>query len=117
PVVVENFAYVMNIYCIIIFFDWANNILNSILKGLNLHTYINIIFSLLHIFFFLPLGFLLSFTFGYDYVGFWYSIFLSMILFTVIQYLYFNKLNLEMESKKLVKVLRRNTYMEEILFK
>jgi MATE family multidrug resistance protein len=117
PIVCQNFAYVINLYCFIIFFDWASNILNSILKGVNLHTRINVIFSLLLLFVFLPIGILLSFTFGFDYVGFWYSIFASMIVFTIIQYVYLSGLDLEDESQKIIKSLRRNTYHEEILFK
>jgi Na+-driven multidrug efflux pump len=116
-VVAENFAHIINLYCVIIFFDWASNILNSILKGLNLHTTINVLFSLLLLFVFLPIGILLSFTFKYDYAGFWYSIFLAMILFTVIQYIYLSRLDLESESKKIIKSLKRDTYYEEILFK
>jgi Na+-driven multidrug efflux pump len=117
PEVGENFAYVINIYCVVIFFDWASNILNSILKGLNLHVMINIMFSLLLIFVFLPIGILLSFTFNFGYVGLWYSIFASMIIFTIIQYGYLSSLELEVESRKIINSLKKNTYHEEILFK
>src|SRR5690606_4851218 len=99
--VADNFAFIINIYCFMIFFDWGKHILNFILMGLNRHTVVNIISSLSHIFIFVPLGLLLTFSFKFGFAGFWYASFAHLILFTIIQLCYIKYLNIEKNVKKI----------------
>jgi MATE family multidrug resistance protein len=115
--VAENFAYIMNIYCILIFFDWGNHILNAILKGINRHADINILSNLFLLFIFVPLGLLLSFSFKLGYAGFWYSMFSYMILFTLIQVGYLQYINIEKESHTIIKELNKLVDEEDLFFK
>jgi Na+-driven multidrug efflux pump len=115
--VCEKFNHIIDLYCVFIFVDWASVILNSILKGINAHIKINIVMSLFILFIFLPIGILLAFTFKYDYAGFWYACFLSMIFFLISQSIYLKGKDMKKESNKIIKSLKKNNYQNEIIFK
>jgi Na+-driven multidrug efflux pump len=96
----DNVSFVIKIYCLVIFFDWGYNLILSYLAAINKQTSINISFNLILITLFIPLALLLSFTYKYSYLGFWYSNFASMICFTVISLYIFSNINIDKESLK-----------------
>ena len=83
-VVIDNVGYVLKWYSVFIFFDFSYMIINGAIKGIQKHSMINIVCSLIIIFIFIPLGLLFTFAFSYGYLGFWMSTFISMVFFSLL---------------------------------
>ena len=106
PLTVEYVGNVLKWYSIFIFFDWAKSIFNSAIRGVDKHSHMDIISSLILTFIFLPLGMLLMFSFKFGYKGFWFGNYISMVVLTVICGLYFYFINRTDEIKKTSKEIQ-----------
>ena len=71
-------------YSLFIFFDWAKTMFNSLIRGFDKNSSMDIICSLILLFIFLPLGMLMTFSFEMGYKGFWYGNYISMVILTAI---------------------------------
>ena len=99
-VVISNVGFVLRWYSLFIFFDSAYHFINGAIKGIQKHSMINLVCSLILILIFIPLGLLFTFAFEYGYLGFWMSSFLSMFSFCFLFGGYFYYLLFELEEKR-----------------
>ena len=100
PIVISNVGFVLRWYSLFIFFDSSYHFINGAIKGIQKHSMINFVCSLILILIFIPLGLLFTFAFDYGYKGFWMSNFLSMFCFCLLFGGYFYYLLKELEEKK-----------------
>ena len=106
-----KFEQLINYYCVIIFFDWIGQVYNSINSAFGSVVVLTIIRSLFGIIIFLPLGAMMSYTLGIGIKGFWYSFYLYIIMFAVVNTVHFNKLDLKYQCDQIRK--RFNTNLEK----
>lgn len=95
---VEYVGNVIIWYSIFLYFDWGKTILNSFIIGIDRNSSMDMICSLILVFIFLPLGMLMTFSFKLGYKGFWYCNYISMVLLTLICYLYYYNLKTNVEK-------------------
>jgi Na+-driven multidrug efflux pump len=102
-VVINNVGLVLRWYSLFIYFDSAYHFINGAIKGIQKHSMINFVCSLILILIFIPLGLLFSFAFNYGYLGFWMSSFISMFSFCFLFGGYFYYLLKELEENISIK--------------
>jgi Na+-driven multidrug efflux pump len=112
-IICENFSFITKIYSIFIFFDFMCTVTAFILKTIHKNYSLESFMSLSIITVFFPLALLLSFSFGFSYAGFWYAYFASLMLFSVIDYYYIQRLDLLKVSSKIKKYHATNLYDEK----
>ena len=117
PAVIENFAFLIKIYSVVIFFDWGNSIFNNFLKGFNRHADMKIISNLALMFIFIPIGILLAFTFKLGLFGLWYALYAYIITFCFVYGFSIYYIDLEKEQDQIVNSLKNYVESEDIFFR
>jgi Na+-driven multidrug efflux pump len=100
-----NVNFILTIYSLFIFADYGYNIILTVLKVINKSGNLEIIISLLSFLLFQPLGLIVAFSLGFGILGFWYIVFLSMLVYLIIELSYLFTLNIEKEVNQAVKDL------------
>lgn len=110
----QNFSFIAKIYSIFIFFDFICAFNTSILKIIHKNVTMESLFSFSLITVFFPFSLILSYSFGFSYVGFWYAYFISLIIYSIIYYYYLQSLDLLKISSKIKKIYDTNVYDEKM---
>jgi Na+-driven multidrug efflux pump len=105
PTINSYVSYLITLYSLFIFFDYGFNVSKNMVKTISKYSSLSVYFSIMSLAIFFPLGLVFSFSLHMSYYGFWYSIFISMVLFTAINAMFIRTVDIESEIRSTIKQL------------